>query len=100
MTNKELKVSAIKEGSVIDHIPSVATFKVVSILNLQNNPNVITVATNLLSKGLGKKGIVKVGGKSLTRDEVDAISIQYRMFCCFCSQSCCTFNGMSHHNNI
>ena len=72
---KELKISAINEGTVIDHIPADATFKVVEILNLQNNNGVISIATNLQSKQLGKKGIVKVGGKSLTNEEVNKIAI-------------------------
>ena len=72
---KELKVSAIREGTVIDHIPSDATFKVVDILNLENVDNVVSVATNLPSKKLGKKGIIKVGGKDLTKEEVDKIAL-------------------------
>ena len=72
---KELTVSAIDEGTVIDHIPAQATFKVVEILNLDNHSNVVSIATNLQSKILGKKGIIKVGGKSLTQEEVNKIAI-------------------------
>ena len=72
---KELKISAIEEGTVIDHIPTDATFKVVDILNLQNYNGVVSIATNLQSKRIGKKGIVKVGGKSLTQEEVNKIAI-------------------------
>ena len=72
---KELKISAIGEGTVIDHIPTDATFKVVEILDLENHKEVISIATNLQSKRLGKKGIVKVGGKSLTQEEVNKIAI-------------------------
>jgi len=72
---KELKISAIDEGTVIDHIPTDATFKVVEILDLENHNGVVSIATNLQSKSLGKKGIVKVGGKSLTQDEVNKIAI-------------------------
>ncbi|MBW2975328.1 aspartate carbamoyltransferase regulatory subunit [Candidatus Woesearchaeota archaeon] len=72
---KELRISAIKEGTVIDHIPAQATFKVVEILNLAKNKDIVSVATNLKSKALEKKGIVKVGGKELTKKEVDEIAI-------------------------
>ena len=72
---KELTISAIDEGTVIDHIPADATFKVVEILNLDNHTNVVSIATNLQSKALGKKGIVKVGGKSLTQDQFNKIAI-------------------------
>ena len=71
----EMKISAIDEGTVIDHIPTDATFKVVEILKLQKHTGVVSIATNLQSKSIGKKGIVKVGGKSLTQDEVNKIAI-------------------------
>ena len=72
---RELTVSAIKEGTVIDHIPANATFKVVSILKLQDFPHTVTVATNLESKTMGKKGLVKVSNKTISKSEADAISI-------------------------
>ncbi len=72
---RELKISAIEEGTVIDHIPTDATFKVVEILDLENHNGVVSIATNLQSKKIGKKGIIKVGGKSLTQNEVNKIAI-------------------------
>lgn len=72
---RELKISAIEEGTVIDHIPTDATFKVVEILDLENHKGVVSIATNLQSKSIGKKGIVKVGGKNLTQNEVNKIAI-------------------------
>lgn len=69
------KISTIREGTVIDHIPPENVFKVVDILNLKKHDNVVSVATNLTSKKMGRKGIVKVGGKSLTEDEVSKILI-------------------------
>ena len=74
-SKRELKISAIDEGTVIDHIPTDATFKVVEILDLENHRGIVSIATNLQSKSIGKKGIVKVGGKSLTQDEVNKIAI-------------------------
>ena len=71
----ELKISAIEDGTVIDHIPTDAAFKVVEILDLENHKGVVSIATNLQSKSIGKKGIVKVAGKSLTQDEVNKIAI-------------------------
>lgn len=75
MTNKELSVSAIREGTVIDHIPSKSTFKVLEILKLEEHREIISIATNLDSKKVGKKGIIKVGGRSLTKEEVDKIAL-------------------------
>jgi aspartate carbamoyltransferase regulatory subunit len=72
---KEFKISAIKEGTVIDHIPSEHTFKVAKILRLGQYDDVLTVATNLVSSKIGKKGIVKIGGKFLTEKEVNKIAL-------------------------
>ena len=72
---KEVSVSAIKDGTVIDHIPSNATLKVVDILDLKGIRSIISVATNLNSKKMGKKGIIKIGGKDLTKEEVDKIAL-------------------------
>ncbi len=72
---KELTISAIKDGTVIDHIPGNAAFNVAKILDLDGVRGIISVATNLPSKTMGKKGIIKVGGKSLTKDEVDKIAL-------------------------
>lgn len=71
----KLKVNAIREGTVIDHIPAENVFKVVDILGLKSHDNIVSVATNLPSKKLRKKGIVKVGGKSLTEAEVNKIAV-------------------------
>ena len=72
---KELSISAIKDGTVIDHIPSNVTFKVAEILDLKSIKGVISVAANLSSKIMGKKGIVKIEGKYLTQEEVNKIAI-------------------------
>ena len=72
---KELTISAIKGGTVIDHIPSNATFKVADILDLGGIKSMISVAANLPSKQIGKKGIVKIEGKYLTQEEVNKIAI-------------------------
>ena len=72
---KELSISAIKEGSVIDHIPNTATLKVMDILDLRGIRGIISIATNLTSKSMGKKGIIKISGKDLTKEEVDKIAL-------------------------
>ncbi|MBI2134408.1 aspartate carbamoyltransferase regulatory subunit [Candidatus Woesearchaeota archaeon] len=72
---KEVSISAIKEGTVIDHIPSNVTLKVAEILNLDDVAGIISIATNLPSKKMAKKGIVKIGDKLLTQDEVNKIAV-------------------------
>ena len=72
---KELKVSAIENGTVIDHIPSSSVFQVTRILNLDNIPNQIMIGTNLDSQKLGKKGIIKVSNKYFESEEINKIAL-------------------------
>jgi len=57
---KKLMVSAINNGTVIDHIPAKDLFKVISILSLDKIKNTITFGTNLESTKLGKKAVIKI----------------------------------------
>ncbi|MBE0649104.1 MAG: aspartate carbamoyltransferase regulatory subunit [Bacteroidales bacterium] len=72
---KELKVSAIENGSVIDHIPSQSVFQVIRILNLTEYPNQLLLATNLESQKMGKKGIIKVSNKFFVPQEINKIAL-------------------------
>jgi len=72
---KELKVSAIKNGTVIDHIPSNALFKVIQILDLDKSEHQITFGMNLESKRMGNKAIVKIADRYFKDDEVNRISL-------------------------
>jgi len=72
---KELKISAIREGTVVDHIPTKNVFKIPEILDLKGHENIVSVATNLPSKKMGHKGIIKVGGRTLTKEEQDKIAL-------------------------
>jgi aspartate carbamoyltransferase regulatory subunit len=72
---KELNISAIKDGTVIDHIPSNVALKVIDILDIKGIRGMISIATNLTSKSIGKKGIIKISGKDLTKEEVDKIAL-------------------------
>ncbi len=75
MEKKELIVSAIKEGTVIDHIPAKSLFKVIRILGLEKCSNLITFGTNLGSKRHGKKAIIKVADKFFKEDEINKIAL-------------------------
>ncbi len=72
---KQLKVSAIKDGTVLDHIPAEQLFKVIDILGLSNSKNQITFGTNLDSKMLGKKGIIKISDKYFEADDINRIAL-------------------------
>lgn len=72
---KELKVSAIENGTVIDHIPGKVLFQVVKILNLSEVTDQVTFGTNLDSQKMGKKGIIKVSNKFFRPDEINKIAL-------------------------
>jgi aspartate carbamoyltransferase regulatory subunit len=73
--NTELKVSAIKDGTVIDHIPAEKLFNVINILNLDKIDTLITFGTNLESKQHGKKAIIKIANKFFKGDEINRIAL-------------------------
>lgn len=77
MTNnkKELAVAALKDGTVIDHIPSDALFKAVRILGIENMDRHITIGVNLESRKLGKKGIIKVSDIEFDEATLNRIAI-------------------------
>ena len=75
MKDKQLIVNAIKNGTVIDHIPAKNLFKVISILNLEQIDSQITFGTNLESKKLGSKAIVKIADKYFLDEEINKIAL-------------------------
>jgi len=72
---KQLVVSAIKDGTVIDHIPAKVLFKVIDILGLDHIENQITFGTNLESKKLGNKGIIKLTGVFFKQEDLDRMAL-------------------------
>ena len=70
-----LQVSALCNGTVIDHIPADKLFAVVNLLNIPTMGNNVTIGYNLESKKLGKKGLIKISDRFFTDDEVNKISV-------------------------
>lgn len=74
--NKQaLQVAALRNGTVIDHIPAENLFTVVSLLGLEHMENNITIGFNLESKKLGTKGIIKIADKFFCDEEINRISV-------------------------
>ena len=70
--NKQaLQVAALRDGTVIDHIPSEKLFTIVRLLGLEHMTNNITIGFNLESKKLGRKGIIKIAGKFFCDEEIN-----------------------------
>lgn len=72
---KELRVNAIKNGTVIDHIPAKDLFKVIKILGLQNISNTMTLGNNLESHTQGHKGIIKISELFFEDDDINRIAL-------------------------
>ena len=76
MNEMELKVSKIKDGTVIDHIRGGFALDVVKILGITGKEKkVMTIAINVPSKRFGVKDIVKIEGKALNSQEVNRIAL-------------------------
>ena len=73
--DKVLVVNAIENGTVIDHIPAGKLFAVISILGLDQLKNQMTVGTNLESKKLGCKAIIKIADKYFEKKELNKIAL-------------------------
>ena len=75
MNKNEMLVAAIKNGTVIDHIPSEKTNHVASLLKLDELQTTVTIGYNYRSKKLGRKGIIKVEDKFFTDEEISRLSV-------------------------
>lgn len=74
-SKKELAVAALKNGTVIDHIPSEVLFQAVKILGISEMNHSVTIGYNLDSAKLGKKGIIKVSDIEFAPDVIDRIAL-------------------------
>lgn len=70
-----LEVRAIENGTVIDHIPSASLFKIIHILGLEKETHRITFGTNLESKRMGTKAIIKINERFCAQEEINRISL-------------------------
>ncbi len=72
---KEILVSAIQDGTVIDHIPTESVYQVIRILGLEKYKDEVLIGNYLNSGKLGKKGIVKIKNKHFNKEEVSKIAL-------------------------
>lgn len=72
---KMLHVSAIKNGTVIDHIPAEHLFTVIKVLGLDHIDKPITFGTNMESKRLGRKGLIKLSDIFLEEKDLNRIAL-------------------------
>lgn len=75
MSRKELVVSALENGTVLDHIPAENVYRALDLLNLKGIENQITIGINLNSKAQGRKGIIKVEDKFFEDEELNKLAL-------------------------
>jgi len=76
MSETELHVSKIKDGTVIDHITGGHALDVAKILGITGHEKrIITIAINVPSKRFKTKDIVKVEGRALNPQETHKIAL-------------------------
>jgi aspartate carbamoyltransferase regulatory subunit len=74
--NEGLLVRRIQNGTVIDHIAAGEALNVVKILGITGSTTEsLSIATNVLSGQMGKKDIVKISNRELSKQEVDRIAL-------------------------
>lgn len=71
---KVLKVDAIRNGTVIDHIPAGRVQRVLAILKPRST-DIVMMGMNFPSKAMKKKDIIKIEGRELTKNEVNSIAL-------------------------
>lgn len=75
INRKELKVSAIENGTVIDHIPAKSVFRVVKMLKLDQTELPVTIGFNFDSKKYGHKGIIKASNLFFEKRDANRIAL-------------------------
>ena len=76
MSDHELRVSKIRNGTVIDHVEGGQALNVLAILGIDGSEGFgVSVGMNVPSDRLGQKDIVKVEDRELSQSEVDVLSL-------------------------
>ncbi len=74
--DKQLRVSKIESGTVIDHIAGGQALNVLAILGIDGaSGEVVSIGMNVPSDRLGRKDVVKVEGRELSQSELDVLSL-------------------------
>ncbi|MFT5809223.1 MAG: aspartate carbamoyltransferase regulatory subunit [Moritella dasanensis] len=71
----QLQVEAIKNGSVIDHIPANLGIKILKLFSLEDSNQRVTVGLNLPSSELGHKDLIKIENVFLNEDQANQLAL-------------------------
>jgi aspartate carbamoyltransferase regulatory subunit len=74
--DRAMRVSKIRSGTVIDHVPGGQALNVLAIIGIDGTDgDVVSIGMNVPSDRLGRKDVVKVEGRELSQSEVDVLSL-------------------------
>jgi aspartate carbamoyltransferase regulatory subunit len=73
--SKMLSVQAIRQGTVIDHIPTGQGITVLHVLGLTTPSQQITIGLHLASDRLKQKDLIKITDKLLATDEICQVGV-------------------------
>ncbi|MEZ3116851.1 aspartate carbamoyltransferase regulatory subunit [Halobaculum sp. MBLA0147] len=74
--DRQLRVSKIRNGTVIDHVAAGQALNVLSLLDIDGSAGLgVSVVMNVPSDRLGSKDVVKVEDRELSQSEVDVLSL-------------------------
>ena len=71
----QLQVEAIKNGTVIDHIPANVGFKVLKLFKMHKTNQRVTVGLNLPSSALGGKDLIKIENIFISEEQASQLAL-------------------------
>ncbi|NOH80919.1 aspartate carbamoyltransferase regulatory subunit [Vibrio sp. RE86] len=71
----QLQVEAIKNGTVIDHIPAQIGIKVLKLFSMDKSNQRVTVGLNLPSSALGHKDLLKIENVFVTEEQASKLAL-------------------------
>lgn len=73
-SEETLQVSALRNGTVIDHLQHGTALRTMRLLALDLDATVLA-GINLPSSKMGSKDLIKVEGRELTQEEIDKVAL-------------------------
>ena len=71
----QLQVEAIRNGTVIDHIPAQIGIKVLRLFDMHNSEERVTIGLNLPSSALGAKDLLKIENVFINEDQAQKLAL-------------------------
>lgn len=71
----QLQVEAIKNGTVIDHIPAQIGIKVLKLFDMHNSNQRVTIGLNLPSSALGAKDLLKIENIFINEEQASKLAL-------------------------